>query len=109
MMKHEFEALAIRGIGTISPALYDTIESMYNSENDYHAAHGGINENKQDFVKRVFGGKVNTPKTILEKITREVIKENRYALQGCTVTQARLLEMDKLITQHLQWLARQAY
>lgn len=107
MMKHEFEALAIRGSETISPVLYDTIERMYNSENDYHAAHGGINENKHDFVKRVFGGKVNTAKTILKKITAEVIRENRYALLGCQVTDERLAEMDSKITEHLQWEAKQ--
>ena len=109
MMKHEFEALAIRGNSTISPLLYVTIESMYNSDNDYHAAHGGTDESKQDFVKRVFGGKVNTPKTILQKITAEVIRENRYALLGCQLSASRLSEMDTQITQHLQWLAHQAY
>lgn len=107
MMKHEFETLAIRGNETISPVLYDTIERMYNSENNYHAAHGGINESKSDFVKRVFGGKVNTAKTILKKITAEVINENRYALLGCQVTDERLAEMDAIITNQLQWEANQ--
>lgn len=107
MMKNEFEALAIRGSETISCVLYDTIERMYNSDNDYHAAHGGIDESKQDFVKRVFGGKVNTAKTILKKITAEVIRENRYALLGCQVTNERLAEMEAMITNHLQWEAKQ--
>lgn len=110
MMKHEFEALAIRGADTISPVLYSTIERMYSSDNDYHAAHGGIYETKTEFVKRVFGGKVNTAKTILAKITAEAIKENRYALRGCpSVTDERLTEMDAAITAHLAWEARQAW
>lgn len=109
MMKSEFEALAIRGTDTISPVLYATIERMYNSDNDYHAAHGGIYETKTEFVKRVFGGKVNTAKTILKKITAEAIKENRYALLGCSVTKERLAEMDTAITAHLAWEARQAW
>lgn len=109
MMKQEFEVLAIRGTDTISLLLYDTIEQMYNSDNDYHAAHGGTDETKQEFVKRVFGGKVNTAKTILQKITAEVIKENRWALLGSQLTESRLAEMDAQITDHLQWLARQSY
>jgi hypothetical protein len=110
MMKQEFEALAIRGSETISPVLYDTIERMYNSENEYHAMHGGVDESKHDFVKRVFGGKVNTAKTILKKITEEVINENRYALRGCpSVTEERLAEMDAKIAEHLAWEAKQTW
>lgn len=68
MTKSEFEQLAIRNnAGTITLPLYETIERFYMSESKYHQTHGGINETKQEFVKRVFGGKVNTPKTILKK------------------------------------------
>lgn len=102
MMKSEFEALAIRGSETISYPLYSTIERFYTSENEYHKAHGGIYESKQDFVKRVFGGKVNTAKTVLKKIIAESIRENRWALRGCpSVTDESLNEMDKLIADHL--------
>jgi hypothetical protein len=106
MMKQEFEALAIRGDETISQVLYDTIERMYNSDNDYHAAHGGVDESKHDFVKRVFGGKVNTKKSILNKLVAECIRENRYALLGCSVTEERLAEMDSMIADNLRWQAR---
>lgn len=110
MMKHEFESLAIRGTDTISPILYDTIERMYNSDNGYHAAHGGIYESKHDFVARVFGGKVNTARTILAKITAEVIRENRWALRGnTTATEERLAQMDAKIAEHLSWEATQTY
>lgn len=107
MTKQEFESLAIRGNGTISFRLYETIERFYMSENDYHAAHGGIYENKRDFVKRVFGGKVNSPASVLRKITAESQKENRWALRGnATATKKRLDEMDALILQHYEWLSK---
>lgn len=105
MMKQEFEALALRGDGRISGMLYDTIERFYMADNDYHAAHGGIDESKRDFVRRVFGGKVNTPKTVLAKITAEAIRENRYALLGCDVSKQRLEDMDAAITRHYAYLA----
>lgn len=110
MLKAEFEAMAMRGNGTISGLLYDTIERFYMSENDYHKYNGGINESKQDFVKRVFGGKVNTPKTILEKIIKESQKENRFALQGCpSATKAELDRMDALIAEHLYYCSKWDY
>ena len=110
MTKQEFENLAIRNNATISCLLYDTIERFYMSENNYHKYHGGINETKQEFVKRVFGGKVNTPKTILEKIIKESQAENRYALIGCpSATENELNRMDKLIAEHLSYCARFDY
>ena len=110
MLKQEFEAMAIKNGGQISGLLYATIEHFYTSENDYHKANGGINESKQDFVKRVFGGKVNTPASILKKITAESIRENRYALQGnATATPERLAAMDKAITEQLAFEARWNY
>ena len=110
MTKTEFENLAIRGNGTISVMLYESIERYYMSENNYHAAHGGINETKQEFVKRVFNGKVNTPKTILKKITEEAQRENRWCLQGnSTATKDRLDNMDAAIAEHYYWLARHDY
>lgn len=101
MMKHEFEALALRNNETIGVEMYASIERFYLNDNDYHAAHGGVEESKTDFVKRVFGGKVNTPKTIAEKIAAESIKENRWCLRGNdTATKDRLDEMDALILDH---------
>lgn len=110
MTKQEFERLAIRGNATISCLLYNTIERFYMSENNYHAAHGGIDETKQEFVKRVFGGKVNTPKTILNKIIAESQRENRWCLQGnSTATKDRLDHMDALIDEHYRYLAKYDY
>ena len=82
MMKHEFEALALRGSAEIGPMMYDAIERFYMSDSDYHAQFGGRDESKQDFVTRVFGGKVNTPKSIARKIADESNRENRWCLRG---------------------------
>jgi hypothetical protein len=107
MMKSEFEEMALRGSESIGQMMYESIERFYTSDNEYHQAHGGINETKQEFVKRVFGGKVNTPKTIAEKIAREAIKENRWALRGNpTATKTRLDEHDTLITEHYMYMLK---
>lgn len=101
MTKCEFETLAMRGNAEIGYMMYESIERFYMSDNHYHAAHGGIDETKQDFVKRVFGGKVNTPKTIADKVAAEAIKENRWCLRGNpTATKDRLDNMDALIIEH---------
>lgn len=111
MMKSEFEALTIRnGAGTISGMLYSTIEHFYTSENEYHAAHGGVDESKQEFCKRVFGGKVNTPHTIVKKMIAEAQRENRYALQGCpSATKSELDRMDKFIAEQIEFESRYDY
>lgn len=109
MMQSEFEALAIRGHGTISALLYQRIEHFYTSDNEYHQHNGGIYESKQEFVMRVFGGKVNTPKSVLKKIIAESQKENRYFLQGCNVSKTRLDEMDRAIEEHYTYLAKTQY
>lgn len=109
MTKTEFEKLAMRNDKSISGLLYERIENFYISENDYHAANGGINESKQDFVKRVFGGKVNTPATIVKKTIIESQKENRYCLLGIDITPERLAEMDYLIADHINTLAKYDY
>lgn len=100
MMKSEFEALALRGHAQIGAEMYRSIERYYVSDNDYHRSHGGIYETKQEFVKRVFGGKVNSPRTIAEKIAREAIRENRFALLGCDVSPEQLKAMDEKILEH---------
>lgn len=105
MMQCEFEALAMRGSGSISPLLYQSIEHFYTAENEYHKTHGGIDETKHEFVKRAFGGKVNTPKTILAKAIKMAQDENRFALMGCNVSKTRLDEMDALIAEHYNYLA----
>lgn len=109
MMKEEFEALALRGNAEIGPLMYDSIERYYMSDSDYHARFGGRDESKQDFVKRIFGGKVNTPKTIAEKIAAEAIRENRWCLQGNpSADKKRLDEMDTLIMDHYMVMLKYA-
>jgi hypothetical protein len=101
MQKQEFEQMAMRNDTAIGNLMYASIEDFYMSDNDYHARNGGIDETKQAFVKRVFGGKYNTPKTVAIKIANEAIKENRYALRGNpSADQKRLDEMDNLIRNH---------
>lgn len=109
MLKEEFEALAIRGNGTITGTLYDAIEVYYMSDNYYHEQHGGLNEDKYQFVKRVFGGKVNTPKSVLKKITAEAIRENRWCLRNQNKTETELAKMDKCLSDHYQFLATMTY
>ena len=113
MMQSEFENLALRNGKTIGPMLYECVERYYTSDNEYKAAHGigGIYESKRDFVRRVFGGKVNTPKTIAEKIALEAIKENRFALRDCPsgLNEKLLKEMDEKILEHYMTLYRGGY
>lgn len=104
MLKSEFENLAMRNNDKIGTLLYQSIEQFYMSTNQYHRLHGGIDETKQAFVKRVFGGKVNTPKTITTKLTNESIKENHWCLQS--VDKTRHDEMDILLTEHYQALLK---
>lgn len=102
MTQQEFEGMAMR-TGTISTHLYDSIERLYMSDSDYHRHNNamGIDEIKQNFVRRVYGGKYNTPKTILAKTIAELQRENRYALQGnITATKDVLDHHDKMIAYH---------
>jgi hypothetical protein len=100
-MKEEFEALALRGNAEIGGMMYESIEHFYMSEHAYHEQHGGRNETKQDFVKRVFGGKVNTPRTIAVKLADEANRENRFALYGnCHADKKELDYQETLIREH---------
>ena len=105
MLKEEFEQLAMRGHATITSSLYDAIECFYMSDSYYHEHHGGLHEDKYQFIKRVFGGKVNTPKSIMKKITAEAIRENRWCLRNHNITEAKLVQMDERLTDHYQFLA----
>lgn len=110
MTKNEFEKMAIRSGEEISPLLYDHIEHLYMSDNNYHECHGGVEETKQDFVRRVFGGKVNTAKSVLKKTIAECRVENRYCLLGCSsVTDQDLLRMDEIIEDQLTFCANIYY
>lgn len=108
MLKQEFEQLAMR-TGTITSRLYDAIESYYMSDSYYHQQFGGVDEDKYQFVKRVFGGKVNTPKSIMKKITAEAIRENRWCLRNHNLTEQELKQMDERLTEHYQFLATRNY
>lgn len=114
MTKKEFEAMTMRAgarCSTISVLLFETIERYYMSRNYYHEAHGGADETKQAFVKRVYGGKVNTPKTILEKTIKEAQRENRWCLQGTPTgnNKRELDRMDALIADQITWESKQNY
>lgn len=109
MMKHEFETLALRNDAEIGVEMYAAIERFYISDNEYHEKHGGVWESKRDFVRRVFGGKVNTPKTIAEKIAAESIKENRWALRGLDISKTELDRMDSVITDHYMTMYRHGW
>jgi len=108
MLKEEFENLTLRSRETISGLLYDTIERLYTSENDYHSHNNpnGINESKQEFCKRVFGGKANTAKSILAKTIRESMKGNRYCLQYEGKSEMDFDRLEKLITEQYTWQAQ---
>lgn len=107
MTKAEFEKLAMRGNETIGEMMYESVEYFYMSENEYHMHNGGIDESKQEFVKRVFGGKVNTPKTIAHKLALESIRENRYALRGnSSVTKQELDRIDDQIIDHYETMLK---
>ena len=104
MMKQEFETMAIRSNETISSLLFDTIERFYMSENNYHTYHGGIDETKQEFVNRVFGGKVNTARTIALKTLQESIRENTYCI-GDHASKERLMQMNAAMAEHMAYEA----
>ena len=109
MMKQEFEALALRGNAQIGQAMYESIEHFYMSGNEYHRCHGGIEETKEAFVKRVFGGKVNTPKTIAKKAADESNKENRWALRGNPSAGKKELDRhETLIRSHYETMLKHA-
>ena len=95
--------------GTITSRLYAAFESDYMSDSYYHQQFGGQNEDKFSFVKRVFGGKVNTPKSIMKKITAEAIRENRWCLRNHNLTEQELKQMDERLTEHYQFLATRNY
>jgi hypothetical protein len=102
MLKSEFEQMAMRNNQTIGQLMYQSVEQFYMSINQYHRNIGGIDESKQAFINRVFGGKINTQKTIAKKLTTESIKENRYLLNGHD--KDRLDDMDIRIADHYKCL-----
>jgi hypothetical protein len=109
MEKREFEALALRNNAEIGWLMYESIEKYYMSDSNYHNIYGGRNESKQDFVKRVFGGKTNTPKTIAQKIADEAVKANNWTLNGNARMDKKTLEyQETLIREHYEALLKYA-
>jgi hypothetical protein len=108
MLKQEFEALALRNGETISVLLFETIEHFYMSRNNYHRDNVGIDETKQAFVKMVFGGKVNTKKSVLRKIIAESLKEQIYCI-GQFHTKDEMDETKTLLTEYYSWKAEHDY
>lgn len=105
MTREEFEILAMKEDETIPQVLFDVIERDYMADTYYHENHGGVEEDKQAYVSRVFGGKVNTARTVLAKLVKEFCKENRWALRGNpSATPARLRCMDRAILFHYRWM-----
>jgi hypothetical protein len=93
MLKEEFEKIAG---AEISLNLYEDIERFY----------AGTNEDKYEFIGRMFGNK-NTAKSIAVKYARFIIDDNRKALRGNpSATPERLRNLDRLLINHVEWLAK---
>lgn len=78
MTKREFELMALKEEEPIPQTLYEKIEAFYMADDAYHKEFGGYRESKQDFVRRVYGGKVNTREMILQKTIEEATRELTY-------------------------------
>ncbi len=105
MLREEFESLAMANGESIPQVMYEQIEYFYMADNDYHAQHGGVDEDQASFVLRVFGGKVNTKRSVLAKLVKETIRENRWALRGNpSCTASKLRQMDRVILFHHRWM-----
>ena len=102
MMKSEFLELTSQKGTMINNDIYNAIERLYLSDNDYHKENGSINETKQDFCKRVFVTTQNTEKTLLERLIAEIVKENNFFI--CDKTKQDLHEMK--IKEHYTSIAK---
>ncbi len=78
MTLNEFDKMTMLFHGQIPPELYAVIEHLYMADDDYHAAHGGVDESKVDFCQRVFGGQVNSPRSLVAKLVKEYRKIRRW-------------------------------
>ena len=109
MTLQELESLTMREGTHLSPMAHEAAERYYMSDNVYHEqsnAHG-IDETKQEFARRVFGGKVNTLRTFALKLVQESIRDNEYCLRGCRSHEdkAEMEHMNHLIADQLTWEA----
>jgi hypothetical protein len=96
MMQEEFKKLA--GVReSVSSHIYAEVEDYYMSGK----------EDKQTFVKRIFGGINNTPRSIVRKMAEEACRINREALKyNAAATAEKLDKMDRSILAYYSQLAR---
>lgn len=109
MTRQELESLTMRNGEQLSQMAHEAAEHFYMSDNAYHEHNNphGIEETKQEFAKRVFGGKINTLRTFALKLVQESIKENEYCLRGCPVHEdaEEMNHMNRLIVEQDTWEA----
>ena len=107
MMKSELEALTMRNGEELPQMAFESAERYYMSDNDFHKYNNphGTAETKQEFARRVFGGKVNTLRTFTLKMVREAIRENEYCLRGCRVHEdaKEMARMNRRIVEQKTW------
>ena len=107
MTLQELESLTMREGEHLSPMAHEAAERFYMSDNVYHQYNNphGVDETKQEFARRVFGGKVNTLRTFALKLVRESICENEYCLRGCRVHEDKeeMNRMNRAIVKQGTW------
>lgn len=107
MLKTELESLVMRNDETLPQMAFEEVERYYMSANIYHQYNNphGIEETKQEFAQRVFGGKVNTLRTFALKMVKESIKENEYCLRGNSTHEDKeeMEHMSRLIAEQVTW------
>jgi hypothetical protein len=107
MLQSELESLVMRNGEEIPQMAFEAAERFYMSDNVYHEYNNphGADETKQEFARRVFGGKVNTLRTFTLKLVREAIHENEYCLRGCRVHEdkAEMERMNRRIVEQISW------
>lgn len=107
MLKSELERLVMRNGEDLPQMAFEAAERYYMSDNVYHEHNNphGAYETKQEFARRVFGGKVNTLRTFALKLVREAIRENEYYLRGCRVHEdaKEMARMGRLIAEQTTW------
>ena len=107
MLRSELEALTMRNGEELPQMAFESAERYYMSDNDFHKYNNphGTAETKQEFARRVFGGKVNTLRTFTLKMVREAIRENEYCLRGCRVHEnpEEIDRMNRRIVEQKTW------
>lgn len=109
MTLQELESLTMRNGQHLSQMAYEAADRFYMSENVYHEYNNphGIDETKQEFARRVFGGKTNTIRTFALKLVQESIRDNEYCLRGIRTHEDKkeMERMNRLIAEQDTWEA----